>query len=69
VAAAILASTKKAKGERRTLLFVDDAGFYLLPMAVKTRAPVGQTPQLHVLLIRDHLSCLSAISPDGRLFL
>jgi transposase len=51
------------------LLFVDEAGFYLLPMAVKTWAPVGQTPQLHVLLTRDHLSCMSAISPDGRLFL
>ena len=70
MAAATLASTeKKAKDERRTLLFVDEAGFYLLPMAVKTWAPVGQTPQLHVPLTRDHLSSMSAISPDGRLFL
>ncbi|HLX57558.1 MAG TPA: transposase [Ktedonobacteraceae bacterium] len=40
-----------------------------MPMAIKTWAPVGQTPQLRVPLTRDHLSSMSAISPDGRLFL
>jgi transposase len=36
---------------------------------VRTYAPRGQTPILHVPLTRDHLSAISAITPDGRLFL
>lgn len=50
-------------------MFVDEAGFYLLPLAVATWAPVGQTPVLRVPLTRDHLSAISGITPDGRLFL
>jgi len=50
-------------------VFVDEAGLYLLPMAVGTWAPVGQTPVLRVPLTRDHLSAISCISPNGRLFL
>jgi len=38
-------------------------------MAVATWAPVGQTPVLCVKLTRDHLSAISGITPDGRLFL
>jgi transposase len=60
---------KKAIMEERTLLFVDEAGFSLLPMAVRTYAPRGQTPVLHVPLTRDHLSVIGAISTDGRLFM
>ena len=58
---------KKAKDEKRTIAFVDEAGFYLLPMAVRTYAPVGQTPTLCVPLTRDHLSAIGAITPDGKL--
>ena len=36
-------------------------------MAVRTWAPVGQTPVLRVKLTRDHLSAISGITPDGRL--
>jgi hypothetical protein len=36
-------------------------------MAVRTYAPVGQTPVLRVKLTRDHLSAISGITPDGRL--
>lgn len=50
-------------------MFVDEAGFYLLPMAVATWAAIGQTPVLRVPLTRDHLSAISGITPDGRLFL
>ena len=39
----------------------------MLPMAVRTRAPVGQTPVLRVKLTRDHLAAMSGITPDGRL--
>jgi transposase len=50
-------------------VFVDEAGFYLLPMAVATWAPVGHTPVLRVPLTRDHLSAISGLTPEGRLFL
>jgi len=48
---------------------VDEAGFYLLPMCVRTYAPVGQTPVLRVPLTRDHLSAIGAITPQGQIFM
>lgn len=50
-------------------MFVDEAGFSLLPAAVRTYAPRGQTPILRVPLTWDHLSVISAITPDGRLLM
>src|ERR1051326_3210006 len=38
-------------------------------MAVRTWAPRGQTPVLRVPLTRDHLSAISGLTPDGRLFM
>lgn len=38
-------------------------------MAVRTWAPCGHTPVLHVPLTRDHLSAISGITLDGRLFM
>jgi transposase len=38
-------------------------------MAVRTWAPRGQTPVLRVPLTRDHLSAISGITFDGRLFM
>jgi transposase len=58
---------KKAKDEQRTITFVDEAGFYLLPMAVHTYAPAGQTPVLEVQLTHDHLSAIGAITPEGKI--
>jgi transposase len=60
---------KKALEEGYTIVWVDESGFYLLPMAVRTWAPRGQTPILRVKLTRDHLSVISGITLDGRLFL
>lgn len=60
---------KKAKAEQRTIVFVDEAGFGLFPMAVRTYAPRGQTPVLKVTLTRDHLSAIGGITPDGRMFM
>jgi transposase len=48
---------------------VDQSGFYLLPTVVRTYAPVGQTPILHEHLTRDHLSVISAISLEGKLYM
>jgi hypothetical protein len=40
-------SEKRALKEGRTIVFCDQSGFYLLPMVVRTYAPVGETPILH----------------------
>src|SRR6266496_3892745 len=52
--AALARVKKKAEEEKRTIVFVDQSAFYLLPMAVRTYAPVGKTPVLKVKLTRDH---------------
>lgn len=49
------------------MVWVDEAGFYLLAGVVRTYAPRGQTPVLHVPLTRDHWSVISGITPAGRL--
>jgi transposase len=59
---------KKADEEGYTIVFVDESGFYLLPMVVRTYAPIGQTPILDHLLSYDHLSVISAITPEGKLY-
>jgi transposase len=41
----------------------------LLPLAVRTWAPCGQTPLLRAPLTPDHLAAISGITPDGRLFM
>ena len=38
-------------------------------MAVRTYAPVGKTPVLHERLSRDHLSAMSAITLEGKLYM
>ena len=48
---------------------MDQSGFYLLPAVVRTYAPVGHTPLLQEELSRDHLSAISAISLDGKLYM
>jgi transposase len=50
-------------------VFVDEAGFSLLPSVVRSYAPIGETPVLRVPLSRDHLSVISAITPAGDLYL
>ncbi len=60
--------SSKARAEDRTILFVDEAGFYLLPFVARTYSPRGQTPVLRAPLSHDHLSVISALTPDGRLF-
>jgi transposase len=59
---------KKARLERRALIFVDEAGCSLLPAAVRTYAPRGHTPLVRVWQTRDHLSVMSGITPHGWLF-
>ena len=63
------AHQKKAVVEGRTLVFVDQSGFYLLPGMVRTYAPVGETPIIRAPWGRDHLSAMSGITPQGQLYM
>ena len=35
-------------------MFADQSGFYLLPLVLRTYAPVGQTPVIKEYLSHDH---------------
>lgn len=67
--AGLAQAKKKAEQEKRKIVFVDEAGFYLLPMIVRTYAPRGQTPILRVKLTRDHLSAIGGITQTGQIFM
>jgi transposase len=57
---------KGAEAQQQTILFLDESGFYPLPSVVRTDAPVGHTPIVREWCTRDHLSAISAISPEGK---
>jgi transposase len=59
---------RQAAAERRTLVFVDESGFYLLPGVVRTYGPKGQTPVIGKRLTRDHLSVMVGLTPAGKLY-
>jgi transposase len=59
---------RRAARERRTLVFVDESGFYLLPGIVKTYGPRGQTPIIHDWQTREHLSVMAGVTPAGNLY-
>jgi transposase len=52
---------RQASREHRTLVFVDESGFYLLPGVVRTYGPKGQTPVIDKRLTRDHLSVMAGV--------
>jgi len=56
----------RARRERRTLVFVDESGFYLLPGKVRTSAPEGETPILGEWQTGDHLSVMGGLTPAGK---
>lgn len=59
---------KGAEAQQQTILFLDESGVYPLPSVARTYAPVGQTPIVREWCTRDHLSAISAISPEGKLY-
>jgi len=59
---------KKARDENRRLLYVDEAGFYLLVKLLRTWAKRGQTPVIQEGCRYTHLAAVSAISEDGQLY-
>lgn len=58
----------QARRERRTLVFTDESGFYLLPGIVKSYSPKGSTPVIDDWATRDHLSVMGAVTPSGKLY-
>jgi transposase len=65
--AEVATDQKKAIEEGRTIVYVDEAGFYLLPSVVRTYAPRGQTPMLVAPKTYQHLSVSSGITATGQL--
>jgi transposase len=66
---ALAGPEKGAEQEGRTIVWVDESGFYLLPGAVRTYAPRGHTPILRLPLSHDHLAVISGITSAGRLLM
>ncbi len=57
-----------AQAQQQRIFFLDESGFCPLPRVVRTYAPMGQTPILREWWTRDHLSAMSALSPEGKLY-
>lgn len=60
---------KKALEEERAIVFVDESGFYLLPFTSRTYAPKKETPVLRHKLSHEHLSVISGITEQGKLYI
>jgi transposase len=58
----------RAKKEGRTLVLIDESGFYLLPGKVRTYSPQGVRPIVPEWQTRDHLSVMGALTPRGRVY-
>jgi transposase len=58
----------QARRQRRTLVFADESGFYLLPGIVRTYAPRGNTPVIRQKVTRDHLSVMGGMTTKGRVY-
>ena len=67
--AALCRTQKKALAEGRTILWANEAGFYLLPALLRTWVSVAQIPVIRRKLSYDHLNAISAISLTGELYL
>jgi transposase len=59
---------RRARCERRVLVFEDESGFYLLPGVVRTYAPQAQTPVLREKQTRDHLSVMGGMTPVSKVY-
>jgi transposase len=59
---------RRARRERRVLVFEDESGFYLLPGVVRTYSPKGMTPVIREVQTRDHLSVMGGMTPEGKVY-
>lgn len=60
---------RKAEKEERKIVWVDESGFYLIPMLVRTYAPKGNTPIIEEFDAYAHLSVISGLTVDGQLYM
>src|SRR5947209_8921924 len=59
---------RRARRERRVLVFEDESGFYLLPGLVRTYAPAAHTPVIREKQTRDHVSVMGGMTPEGKVY-
>jgi transposase len=59
---------RRARKERRVLVFVDESGFYLLPSVVKTYGPRAHTPVVDEWQTHDHLSIMGGLTTRGQVY-
>jgi transposase len=59
---------RRARRERRVVVFEDESGLYLLPGLVRTYAPEAQTPVIREKQTRDHLSVMGGMTPEGKVY-
>jgi transposase len=59
---------RRARRERRSLVFVDESGFYLLPGVVKTYGCKGITPIVDEYKTHDHLSVMAGLTTTGQVY-
>jgi transposase len=59
---------RQARRQGRAVLFVDEAGFYLLPGVVRTYGPRGLTPVIYEWQTSDHLSVMGGVTPEGKVY-
>jgi len=60
---------KKAEKEGRTIIFIDESGFYLSPTTTKTWSPAGETPVIHAPSGHEHLSVIGGLTLQGSLYM
>ena len=59
---------KRAENEGRTMIFVDEAAFYLCPSVARTWSPTGQPPIIRAPKSRHHLSVIGGMTYGGSLY-
>jgi transposase len=60
---------KRAQNEARTIVFVDESGFYMTPALERTWSPVGQTPIVRSHVSKAHLSVIGGMTLEGSLYI
>jgi transposase len=67
--ASVAIDFENACEEGRSIVFVDESGFYMSPTVAKTWSPAGRKPQLIAPFTRTHLSVIGGVTLDGGLYI
>jgi transposase len=60
---------EQAEIEGRTIVFLDEAAFYMRPTVSRTWSPAGEEVELEGPFTRDHLSVIGGLTWEGSLYL